>query len=335
MARTEVQRFEPASFAELKEFAVMCSKSGMVPVAYKDAPDAILVAFQMGAELGLKPLQALQNIAVINGRPSVWGDAILALVLSHPECIDVRESMDEAGTLASCTVLRRGREPVTREFSMADAKTAGLTGKQGPWQTYPRRMLAMRARAFACRDAFADALRGITSAEEAGDLAEIDITARGETVHQQTGETRQSAALRAMGEDGAATMVTGQPETPPAPAQEAKRRRPENKAKAERLDRDAAIDAGAVDPATGEINMPPPPADEPPRGERQTVSDKPTVPATDPETLKAAKGAIDRAMNHEDVNAAMRMADGFSPEAKRAVMKWAGQRMQELSGHHG
>ena len=66
---------------------------------------------------------------------------------------------------------------MVREFSMQDAKQAGLTGKQGPWSQYPRRMLQMRARAFALRDVFADVLRGVHVAEEAQDISERDMGA--------------------------------------------------------------------------------------------------------------------------------------------------------------
>jgi hypothetical protein len=54
-------------------------------------------------------------------------------------------------------------------FSVADAKRAGLWGKSGPWTQYPRRMLQLRARGFALRDAFPDVLKGLVTAEEAQD----------------------------------------------------------------------------------------------------------------------------------------------------------------------
>lgn len=149
------------------EFAKLVANSDLVPKDYKGKPGNVLIAVQMGAELGLSPMQAVQNIAVINGRPSLWGDALLAVVQSHPECQDVIET--STATEASCRILRRGHEPTVRKFSIDDAKLAGLWGKQGPWTNYPKRMLQMRARAFACRDAFADALRGMQSAEEVGD----------------------------------------------------------------------------------------------------------------------------------------------------------------------
>jgi hypothetical protein len=69
-----------------------------------------------------------------------------------------------------CEAKRRGYPaPTVVRFSMADAKRAGLAGKAGPWTQYPGRMLTLRARGFALRNAFADALRGLITAEEAQD----------------------------------------------------------------------------------------------------------------------------------------------------------------------
>jgi hypothetical protein len=74
------------------------------------------------------------------------------------------------GDTAICVAKRRGRKPVTAKFSVDDAKRAGLWGKQGPWTQYPKRMLQMRARGFALRDAFPDVLKGLITSEEAMDF---------------------------------------------------------------------------------------------------------------------------------------------------------------------
>jgi len=165
------QQFDlsPQNFEQALVFADYLADSEMVPKDFKGKPGNCLIAMQWGAELGLKPLQALQNLAVINGRPSLWGDAVLALVLSSPACEYVRESDD--GETATCRVKRRGDAEHVVTFSMGDAKTAGLVGKQGPWTQYPKRMRQMRARAFALRDKFADVLKGIAIAEEQVDMA--------------------------------------------------------------------------------------------------------------------------------------------------------------------
>jgi hypothetical protein len=117
-------------------------------------------------------MQALQNIAVINGKPSVYGDAMMALVQASAVCEDVEEFFEGEGTpnpVAVCIAKRKNRKPVVAKFSVEDAKRAGLWGKQGPWSAYPKRMMQMRARGFALRDAFPDVLKGLISVEEAQD----------------------------------------------------------------------------------------------------------------------------------------------------------------------
>lgn len=158
----------PQSLDEALRFADILSKSSIVPKDYQGSPGNILVAVQWGAELGLPPLQAMQNIAVINGRPAVWGDAVIALVRASGLLESIDEDIGESS--ATCTVKRRGEPAISRTFTVEDAKRAGLLGKQGPWQQYPKRMLQMRARAWALRDLFADVLRGVHVGEEAQDL---------------------------------------------------------------------------------------------------------------------------------------------------------------------
>ena len=158
----------PTTLAEALQMAEVISKSSIVPKDYQGNPGNVLVAIQWGMEIGLPPLQAMQNIAVINGRPSLWGDALLALCKASPLCEYITETMD--GDTAICAAKRRGDpHPVVREFSVEDAKKAALYGKQGPWQQYPKRMLQMRARGYCLRDAFPDVLKGMAVAEEESD----------------------------------------------------------------------------------------------------------------------------------------------------------------------
>lgn len=172
LANTNRQGFAPATLTEAVQFSEMLASSSMVPRAYQGKPQDVLVCVQWGYEMGLAPMQALQNIAVINGKPSVYGDAAMALVQASPVCEDVEEYFEDEGTpnpVAVCVAKRKGRKPVTARFSVEDAKRAGLWGKQGPWSAYPKRMMQMRARGFALRDAFPDVLKGMITAEEAQD----------------------------------------------------------------------------------------------------------------------------------------------------------------------
>ena len=162
----------PKTLDEAMRFAELMSKSNIVPKDYQGNPGNVLVAVQWGMEVGLQPLQAMQNIAVINGRPSLWGDAVIALVRSSSLCEYINETATD--TTATCTVKRRGEDETYRTFTLDHAKKAGLLGKAGPWSQYPQRMMQMRARSWALRDVFPDVLKGMIVAEEAMDMTPLE-----------------------------------------------------------------------------------------------------------------------------------------------------------------
>lgn len=149
----------------------------------------IFIACSYGGTLGLNPFQSLQGIAMVNGKPSVYGDTLLALAL--PRCDDFQEWFDEQTGTAYCVLHRKGlQHPTQAKFSYQEAQRARLTSKKGPWTDYPERMLKMRARGFAIRDAFADILSGIITQEEAEDYppqrsAEMPQIPQGQPVYQQ------------------------------------------------------------------------------------------------------------------------------------------------------
>jgi len=170
-----------ASFDDAFRFATMVAKSDFAPKDFKGKPESCLLAIQHGSEVGLSPMQSLQSIACINGRPSVWGDAALALVMGSPVCEYVRERVEGDGDamVAICEAKRRNYpEPTVVRFTVADAKKASLWGKAGPWTQYSKRMLQLRARGFALRDAFPDVLKGLITAEEAQDYPKPEPVAR-------------------------------------------------------------------------------------------------------------------------------------------------------------
>lgn len=188
----------PANLTEAMKIADILANSDFVPKDYQRKPGNILVALQWGAEIGLQPLQALQNIACINGRPAIWGDAMLALVRQS----GLLESIDEDQTdeIATCTIKRRGEKERVVTFSMADAKRAGLSGKAGPWTQYPKRMMQSRARAYALRDIFPDVLKGMAVAEEEQDKQTlVDVTPQ-QPVPSKTASVRDKVAAKKQGQ---------------------------------------------------------------------------------------------------------------------------------------
>ena len=195
---------------DLYRFAQYVAESGFAPKDMKESPIKILVAMEMGMEVGLPLMQSIQNVAVINGRPTVWGDSAKALVESSGLCEEHKEFFEgkpyEKGFKAVCETKRRGRTKVRWEFSVEDAMRAGLwqteakvkrRGKNGgeymanndsPWYRYPKRMMQMRARGFALRDAYPDVLKGLYLREEMEGAPPIDVTAETEVI-----ETTNSA----------------------------------------------------------------------------------------------------------------------------------------------
>lgn len=170
----------PQDFESAYRLATVVVKSGMSPKSL-DTVEKATVAIMHGLELGLTPMAALQSIAVVNGMPTVYGDGLLALVRGSGLLEDIEETCEndkDGPTIAVCKVKRAGQKSWTvQTFTRPQAQRAGLWKKAGPWTQYPSRMMQMRARSWALRDAFADVLRGINSAEEAGDM--VDVTARG------------------------------------------------------------------------------------------------------------------------------------------------------------
>ena len=188
---TTRQSLVPTTITEMELFAEKLSKSFLVPKDYQGKPANCFVAIQWGLECGLAPLQALQSIAVINGKPSMYGDALLAMVRADSRCLGVSETQE--GGVATCIIKRKHSdgsvEEVKRTFSMKQAQQAGLSNRP-TWKAYPERMLQHRARGNAIRDAFPDVIHGLISAEEAQDYEEPkDVTPQKESVAPPTIET--------------------------------------------------------------------------------------------------------------------------------------------------
>ena len=216
---TFAHAMEPRNFEELMALANLLAKSDIVPKDFQNKPANIVVAVTLGRELGVGWAQAVQNIAVINGRPSAWGDLVMGLVLN---CDFYQDSSDEwdpklDGGTATFHSKRKGKSLTTRTFSHEDAKKAGLLGKD-TYQKYERRMLFNRARAFALRDDYADVLKGLRIREEEEDIITLEQTPGGEYAMPKprdaapTPEAAQSAApAEAAASQPAAQAATSQP----------------------------------------------------------------------------------------------------------------------------
>lgn len=211
----------PKSTAEAMELAKTLASSQLIPKAFQQRPGDVFVAMMWSHSLGIPIVQGLQGIAVINGKPSLYGDALLAVCMGSGQMADIEETVTGSADnlTATCKVTRRGKPtPVVSTFSIADARAAGLLGKPGPWKQYTSRMLKMRARAFALRDAFPDVLSGIASAEEMQDVEGMATEKATENVAEQVAKMprRRSKLPVQVPKEGTEAEV----EKPAAPAQE-------------------------------------------------------------------------------------------------------------------
>lgn len=194
-----------STLEEQYRLAQYYTKSGLMPQGL-NTPEKVLVALQLCHELGLPPMSSIGKIAVINQTPSLFGDLPLALVMRSGLLEDIEETLelDAQGKdplLAICKVKRRGMDtPIERCFSQEDAKRAGIWGKR-VWLPYPKRMMQMRARSHALKDAFADVLSGVQISEYDADMIVED--------NSQPLNNRRSSLNEKFAPDPATKLLTG------------------------------------------------------------------------------------------------------------------------------
>lgn len=161
------------SLEDLLRFARLAVEGGAAPKGMTVGGAAL--AMQVGLERGLGPLGGLQALTVINGAMAWRGQAAAALIQNSPVCRrgtlkfwTEGEGEDAKGVAVAWRVHYPAFD--RREFTVKDAKTARLWGKEGPWRDHPKRQLMWRAVGFLARDVFPDVLGGFPLAEEAQDF---------------------------------------------------------------------------------------------------------------------------------------------------------------------
>ena len=194
--------------SELNSVACTVAKSGLFGAK---TPEQAYVAIATGMELGLKPMQALRNIVVIQGKPTFSADGAFAVVRNHPEYGGI-EWIKQDAQEASCKITRVSKggqlkETFVGSFSMKEAAAAGLANKDN-WKHYPARMLRARALSFACRDAFPDVLNGLYTPEEIREVTDAQPEER-EIKAEVVGNPTENAAPAVQPEVQAETQPEG------------------------------------------------------------------------------------------------------------------------------
>lgn len=241
---------EFANLGEIIQYAGMMIRANMVPLVYwrydkrrneclasrDEVRDKVALAIDFGIPLGLTKLQAIRFITIINGAPSIWGDALPALVhrAGVAEYIKERYDFPPDGTPLKQWEPHHGvtieskrkdqTEPVVRSFTVGMAQTMGLWLSNPVWQKHGPRMLLMRARGYNYRDNFADALAGFAIAEEQMDIAREEPTRPAfDPMQARGGDSADSdPMLQEAPEAGDPTQQTQDPERQEAEAAQEK-----------------------------------------------------------------------------------------------------------------
>lgn len=145
-------------------------KSGLLPSAIK-SPEAALVIILTGRELGLAPLQALRSISVVEGKPTLSADLLLALAYKSGLCTgyEILELTDEKCVVQ---ISRNGQVKPPYSYTIEEARKAGLANRPN-WQRHTKAMLRARATSAACRAYFPDVVLGLYTPDELEDLSPV------------------------------------------------------------------------------------------------------------------------------------------------------------------
>lgn len=147
-----------------------------VPKQLRGKTAAVAACILAGREIGVGPMEALQKIYVVDGRPSMGAELMRSLILRDGHELVFRLSTNEKCTLAG---RRRGSQEWTEvTWTLTDAQRIGVAGKD-VWKKYPRQMLANRCTSELARLMFADVLSGIS---QTPDEIEDEISAKPVTI---------------------------------------------------------------------------------------------------------------------------------------------------------
>ncbi|WP_054812084.1 hypothetical protein [Nocardia arizonensis] len=215
------------AMVKAREFADVVCMTPMVPKFYQGNPKAATVAVLHGAELGLNPLQALQQVFVVHGTPAIYARTMVALlknrgfrfrtVESGPtRVVFVGTSPDGVESEPSTWTIERADkagyipkvDPGTGEYAVN--KNGNLIGNE-KYITEPENMLWAKAAAEVCRRLAPDVLLGISRTVEDIESEPEPVRVRSERVSPAEALAAASAAVESS--DAAETVKNW---TPPA-----------------------------------------------------------------------------------------------------------------------
>lgn len=184
--------YEPRNFDEALRIATCYASSSLLGAVR--SPEAALLIMAVGAELGIPATTALRGIHIIEGKPVLSSDLLVALCVKRPDVCEYFVCTESTDKQATYETKRKGRsEPIRNTFTMDDATRAGLKvgNPASNWGKYPKAMLRHRAAAELARQVYPDIVLGLYSDSEEDEIrSAIDVTPAVQVVTQPVREVQ-------------------------------------------------------------------------------------------------------------------------------------------------
>lgn len=163
--------FEPRDIPDAVRLAQILVASRLLPRSIA-TPEAAFAVICTGRELGLTAMQSLRSIHIIEGKPTMSADLMVALVKRSPVCRYFRLAESTAERAVYETARRDDPEPTRLAFTMGEAQAAGVAGKDN-WKRFPAAMLRARAASALVRAVYPDVLLGVYDSDS-GELDDAE-----------------------------------------------------------------------------------------------------------------------------------------------------------------
>lgn len=159
-----------SALSQIERLADRLGKSGALPASIKNGAQLAMVMLA-GYEAGMRPMESINAFYIVNGRLTVWGDALIRQL----KRAGYKIAWTESDTTKATVVLTAPDGQVhTETFTHAEAVTAGLIAKGGPWKTYEKDMLRWKAIGRAVRFFCPEVLGGVQYLKEEADDIEAE-----------------------------------------------------------------------------------------------------------------------------------------------------------------
>ncbi len=183
----------PRTLAEVIDLAERLSKSTLLPDALKGKVPDVLMQIMAGQELGLYSMASLRSFNIISGKPVMTADAMVAVVLGSGKAEYFRRLGEGTATSVTYVTKRRGEPEQKCTWTLEMAKQAALYQKDN-WRTFPRAMLASRAKSELARDVYPDVLAGCFTVDEIADRAPeagaVQVSSRDDVIDAEFTESQ-------------------------------------------------------------------------------------------------------------------------------------------------